>query len=140
MKIVKEEKPSLSNQHVFLLRACQKQKVTFHSSTKSGFCQMSFAENKDSSRSLRFLKFLLPYLCSLDCFFLVGPICCYKARVPYGPIVYRLGHQVFILARGVRLPLGLLKRIYQTGMPGLSHILAVSRRFQVSHHQILSCF
>ena len=26
----------------------------------------------------------------------------------YGPIVYRLGHQVFILVRGVRLPLGLL--------------------------------
>ena len=26
----------------------------------------------------------------------------------FGPIVYRLGHQVFILVRGVRLPLGLL--------------------------------
>ena len=25
----------------------------------------------------------------------------------FGPIVYRLGHQVFILVRGVRLPLGL---------------------------------
>ena len=126
MKIVKEEKQSLLNQHVFLLRACQKQKVTFHSNTKSGFCQMSFAENKDSSRSLRFLKFLLPYLCSLACIFF---LC-------FGPIVYRLGHQVFILARGVRLPLGLLKRIYQADMPDLSRILAVIQRFQTSRHQI----
>ncbi len=30
-----------------------------------------------------------------------------------GPIVYRLGHQVFILKRGVRLPLGLPKKINQ---------------------------
>ena len=29
----------------------------------------------------------------------------------FGPIVYRLGHQVFILKRGVRLPLGLPKYI-----------------------------
>ncbi len=28
----------------------------------------------------------------------------------YGPIVYRLGHQVFILARGVRLSLGSPKK------------------------------
>ena len=37
-----------------------------------------------------------------------------------GPIVYRLGHQVFILVRGVRLPLGLPTKIYQTERSDLS--------------------
>ena len=42
--------------------------------------------------------------------FSFGPCCatiCGLLHWPqYGPIVYRLGHQVFILARGVRLSLG----------------------------------
>ena len=34
-----------------------------------------------------------------------------KRKQPKGPFVYRLGRQVFILERGVRLPYGLQKKI-----------------------------
>ena len=37
-----------------------------------------------------------------------------------GPIVYRLGHQVLILERGVRLPLGLREKVISLG--GKCHI------------------
>ncbi len=49
---------------------------------------------RDSGGHLPFLLFLLPYPCSLTCFF----------SCRFGPIVYRLGHQVF--QPGADHPLG----------------------------------